>query len=96
MIYRSFLPVILLLLINAPLSMAQTADNSNTQPAATTVDDTINIELRRIHRELTLLRMEQKKPKITDVIGGIGYIMGICGIAAYILAERDRKKDPHT
>ncbi len=91
MIYRSLLAVLLLLLINAPLSMAQAPGGNDTpQPAAAAVDDTITSELRRIHRELTQLRMEQEKPKMTDVIGGIGYIMGICGIAAYFLAKRDR------
>ncbi len=92
MIRRTFLVLFLLLLLGAPLSMAQAMGGDGLQPAVTEVETTINNELHRIRRELTLLRMEQEKPKMTEVIGGIGYILGIFGVAAYFLARRDRER----
>jgi hypothetical protein len=45
-------------------------------------------ELRRIQREIALLRADLDKPGIKDVLGGIGYIFGLFGVAAYVAARR--------
>ena len=49
-------------------------------------------ELRRIHREIAALRADFDKPDVKDVFGGIGYIFGLCGVAAFVAA---RRKEQH-
>jgi hypothetical protein len=45
-------------------------------------------ELRRIQREIAALRADMDKPGLKDVLGGIGYIFGLFGVAAYVAARR--------
>ena len=48
-------------------------------------------EIRRIHREIAALRADMDKPDARDVFGGIGYILGLCGVAALVAARRKKK-----
>jgi hypothetical protein len=48
-------------------------------------------ELGRIKREITVLRQQLDKPGITEIMGGIGYILGLFGVAAYTASRK--KKD---
>ena len=41
-------------------------------------------DLRRLHRELAALKAAQNKPGLTEIIGGIGWIIGLFGTAAYV------------
>ncbi len=45
-------------------------------------------DLRRIHRELAALRADLDKPGFKDIAAGVGYIFGICGVAAYFSSRR--------
>ncbi|MFW6055567.1 MAG: hypothetical protein ACOC9D_06640 [Thermodesulfobacteriota bacterium] len=45
-------------------------------------------DLRRIHRELAALRAELAKPGLSEIFGGIGYIFGLFGVAAFVLSRR--------
>ena len=45
-------------------------------------------ELRRIQREIAALRADLDKPGLKDVFSGIGYILGIFGVAAFVSARR--------
>ncbi|HKK99041.1 MAG TPA: hypothetical protein VJ943_02240 [Desulfotignum sp.] len=45
-------------------------------------------DLRRIQREIAALRADLAKPGIKDVFAGIGYIFGLCGVAAFVAARR--------
>lgn len=45
-------------------------------------------DLRRIQREIAALRADLDKPGLRDVFGGIGYILGLFGAAAFIAARR--------
>jgi hypothetical protein len=45
-------------------------------------------DLRRIHREIAALRADFDRPSIKDVFGGIGYIFGLFGVAAFVAARR--------
>lgn len=51
-----------------------------------------------ISRQILPLREEltryQQETRLRDILGGIGYIAGLFGIAAYLLARRERKKLP--
>jgi len=45
-------------------------------------------ELRRIQREIAALRADLDKPGLKDVFSGIGYILGLFGVAAFVAARR--------
>ena len=45
-------------------------------------------DLRRIQREIAALRADLAKPGVKDVFAGIGYIFGLCGVAAFVAARR--------
>ena len=47
-------------------------------------------KLNPIHRELTSLREASERPGLTEVMGGIGYIIGLLGLWAY-LKNRERR-----
>jgi hypothetical protein len=51
-------------------------------------------ELRRIQREIAALRADLDKPGLQDVFGGIGYIFGLFGTAAFV-ASRRRDRSPN-
>lgn len=52
------------------------------------IEAALDVRLKPVIRELAKLR-EDKKPGVTEIIGGIGYIIGIMGIVAYM---KSRKK----
>jgi hypothetical protein len=45
-------------------------------------------DLRQIQREIAALRTDLAKPGVKDVFAGIGYIFGLCGVAAFVAARR--------
>jgi hypothetical protein len=45
-------------------------------------------DLRRIHREIAALRADINQPGIKDVFAGIGYILGLFGVAGFVAARR--------
>ncbi len=48
-------------------------------------------DLRRIHREIAALRADLDKPGLDDIFSGLGYILGLFGMAAFV-ASRRRKE----
>jgi hypothetical protein len=48
-------------------------------------------DLRRIQREIAALRADLDKPGLEDIFSGIGYILGLFGMAAFV-ASRRRKE----
>lgn len=56
-------------------------------------NSTLSRELRRIQREIAALRADLDKPGLRDVFGGIGYIFGLFGTAAFV-AGRRRDRSP--
>lgn len=48
-------------------------------------------DLRRIQRELAFLREAMTRPGMQEIIGGIGYIFGICGIVFYMSARKNAR-----
>ncbi len=51
-------------------------------------------ELRRIQREIAALRADLGKPGFQEIFGGIGYIFGLFGTAAFV-ASRRRERGPN-
>jgi nickel transport protein len=59
----------------------------------TIVGSTMDKKIQPLMRMLVQLRESSGKPKFTEIIGGIGYIIGILGIVAYFKGRRGIKKD---
>ena len=45
-------------------------------------------ELRQLKRDLAALSQKVEEPGISEIFGGIGYILGIFGVAAYVASRR--------
>jgi nickel transport protein len=54
------------------------------------VDDSLDIKLMPVFRKLA--EMEERGPSITEILGGIGYIFGLMGVAIYF-KTRGRRND---
>ncbi len=48
-------------------------------------------ELRQIKREIAALRQSESEPGLQEIMGGIGYILGLCGVAALVASRRRPK-----
>lgn len=53
----------------------------------------LTLELRTIKREIAALNQAVEKPGVRDAVAGIGYIVGLFGIAAF-MASRGKKRYP--
>jgi len=51
-------------------------------------DEEARRKIESLSREIERLREEAERPGLVEIIGGIGWIMGILGIAAYIKSRR--------
>ena len=54
------------------------------------VEKALDKKLQPINRMLA--QMQNKGPSINDIFGGIGYILGFFGIAAYFLSKKRNEK----
>ncbi len=52
-------------------------------------------ELGRIKREIAVLSQQLDKPGISEIMGGIGYIIGLFGVAAYIASRKKKNRGEH-
>jgi nickel transport protein len=50
-------------------------------------------ELRLIKRDIAALNQNLEKPGIQEVMAGIGYILGLFGVAAFCTARRKNKRN---
>jgi nickel transport protein len=57
------------------------------------VESAVDKKLQPVMRILVKLQESSGKPSFTEIIGGIGYIIGILGIVAYFKAKRRIKTD---
>jgi len=87
--------VLCLFLASSPsLLLAQTPPGESSQEVITLLKEQnskLSSDLRRIQREIAALRADLDKPDIKDVLGGIGYIFGLFGIAAFVASRRKEK-----
>ena len=67
--------------------MQATTDNSLLRKE---IDAALEEKLKPVIREIAKLR-EDKKPGVTEIVGGIGYILGIMGIVAYMKSKKEEK-----
>ena len=85
--------VCLLLLILPATLCAQGSQEDNCQEVVALLQEQnrkLSGEIRRIHREIAALRADLDKPDVKDIFGGIGYILGLCGVAGLVAARRKR------
>ena len=45
-------------------------------------------ELKQLKRDLAALSQKMEEPGMSEIFGGIGYILGIFGVAAYVASRR--------
>ncbi len=50
-------------------------------------------DFRRLQRELVALKQQLSEPGINEILGGIGYILGLFGVAFYVSARRREKSE---
>jgi hypothetical protein len=71
--------------------LAQTPSEDNGQQVITLLKEQnshLSGELRRIQREIAALRAELEKPGFKDIMAGVGYILGLFGVAAFVASRR--------
>jgi len=95
-IHRVLMVIVLgLFLAGLPSSLpAQTPPKESSQEIVALLKEQnskLSNDLRRIQREIAALRADFDKPGIKDVFGGIGYIFGLFGIAAFVASRRKEK-----
>jgi len=56
--------------------------------ALETQNKELSRELVQIKREIAALRQDMEKPGAQEVLSGIGYILGLFGIGAYVASRR--------
>lgn len=54
-------------------------------------DPQLAAELRRIHREIAALRADLDQPGLQEVFSGLGYILGLFGVAAFVASRRKER-----
>lgn len=75
--------------LSAPDSSAADAGGLSVEDIRHSVADPLGKELQALRAEVRRLRQEiDNRPKVTDVLGGIGYIFGLVGVAAYFRSRR--------
>ncbi len=93
-----------MLLVALPLSAAadeevQPLAVSQEKQCATAVDEIrqenkkLHRELRQIKREIGLLNQNLEEPGLREIAAGIGYILGLCGVAALVATRRQGRKE---
>lgn len=82
-----------LALLPAPAKAETPADADTRDIAALLAEQNsaLSRELRRIQREIAALRADIGKPGFQEVFGGVGYIFGLFGTAAFVAS---RRRDP--
>lgn len=66
-------------------------ENEKASDLEAIVENAVDRKLQPLIRTLTELREKSERPGITEIIGGIGYIIGILGIIAYFKSRKVKK-----
>lgn len=86
--------LICLLTPASPLQAAETPQGDSIKELISQLQEQnrrISKDLHRIRRELAALRADLDKPGLNDIFGGIGYIFGLFGVAAYVSSRRKKE-----
>jgi len=69
-----------------PAAPGTKAVNVDQQALEAALNKALERQLAPINEKLTELTIH--RTSLTDIIGGIGYILGLCGLGAYFLSKR--------
>lgn len=76
---------------------ARLQDGTNAPPSPEEMEELIgrvvDSRLQPVMRILVKLQEQSEKPGLTEIIGGIGYIIGIMGLAGYLKGRADRRQN---
>lgn len=75
-------------------SQSQGAQDLNAQQLSKILGEVIDARLEPISKTLTaqqklLVEMRENNPSITEIVGGIGWIVGLFGVAGYLMGRRN-------
>ena len=91
----SILPLCLLAALLSPALNARAEEPSRGSGEAVGRQEDANAqlaaELRRLHREIAALRADLDKPGLQEVFSGLGYILGLFGVAAFVASRRKER-----
>lgn len=80
----------------APVTTTVSEVASETQQMTASVSQVSSADLRGIKQELKLMRKEiaayKEKNDFQNILGGLGYIIGLCGLYVFFLARREKKQ----
>lgn len=86
-----------LLLLSATPCFAQISGNEVSTPPPCDCQETVSLlkkqkknlshEFRQVKRELGVIKESLSKPGLTEILGGIGYILGLFGLSFYWYAR---------
>jgi nickel transport protein len=72
--------------------------NSPNTPAKTPHDQPLEAKVEAVNQQIVALRKQldryEQRTRLRDVLGGIGYIVGIAGVAFYFLGIRRKQSNP--
>ncbi len=72
----------------APAAPVEKAAGLDQKALEATLNKVLAHQLAPIREMLTELTIHE--PSFTDILGGIGYILGLCGVGAYFLSKRQK------
>jgi len=72
----------------AMVSGTTTAAGVSAEELRAVVDETVEARLKPLYAMLADMREAEDKPDVSEVIGGIGYIMGIMGVILYFKSRK--------
>ena len=55
------------------------------------MDNLLESKIAPIRQQLA--ELQEREPSIQDILGGIGYIIGLAGIAAYMKSKNKKRRD---
>jgi nickel transport protein len=74
-------------------AIAATGERTNCQVLTAAMEENqaaISRDLRQIKRDLAKLEQKLDQPGISQIFAGIGYIFGLCGVAAFVASRKNR------
>ncbi len=71
---------------SAPVSPAPATGPLTRQDVKSIIDESIDNKLKPVMKMIAQLRNDQ--PSVSDILGGLGYIIGLAGMAAYVHARK--------
>jgi len=87
-IRRSTLCALLFFCLAAPFAVQAADDCASRVEQLETKNQQLHQQLRQARRELAQTQTAEHKPGWPQVLGGIGIIFGLCGVAMMVSAKR--------